>query len=1099
MSIAIRGAALALLLAGPRLGWSQQTTLAWPHPGQLIKEGVALHDKEDYPGAIAKYQAVTPGDSSYATAQSELAMSLEAAGKHAEAVAAARRALALHPFEPQTYNTLATAQESLKQIDEALATYAAGIKLFPYNQNLVYNQGVVQFQQNRPAEALASFQRSLELYPTHPNTHRLLAVLAAEQGQTSRALLGWLTYLVLANPGPTAHDVLVAAETLSQGAPVVEDKERIKPIAPNEAFVELDQLIEGRVALQAGYASKVKFPASVVKQTQLLVEKFPLDGPADDFWVRTYGPMVAALRQNDHLTAFTYSILESADDKRAAQWVKGNKSKIDAMMGVVVGALSELRTKQRIVGQSAAPRVAGWFDKNALVGLGPGVVDAAGDFKGSGDWISIDAASGYVDGHGQYNAAGQKVGEWKAFRPDGSLEQVYHYNDKGEREGLTREFHRNGQPSYESTYRAGKVEGVLTVYNECGARTGSRTFKAGDLDGPYSTYYDNGQLHMRTTTHADKVDGLEEGFYQDGSPEYTTTMAQGVRQGPFTSYYPGKVLERKGTYDHDDFDGAYQDFHDNGQLSAEGRYVHGKQAGTWKEYHPNGKPSVEKSFDEAGKLHGMYRDYDETGHLYCDTEYAHGRTAHLRYYNRQGQPVLDQDTRKGRVVVQLPDADGHKNATGTFLNGELVGEWQWFYTDGGRRELSHFDDKGTKTGVAELYYHGGQLQRRTRYDAEGREDGLFEQFSLDGQPSVQGYYLAGQRHGQWKDFYADGRLSEDYEYFKGDFNGPSRSYEPGGKPTQERQFEFGKLRHITTYDSTGQVLANIALRPDSKDYVMPYPNGKPYFRSGLGCYDNGGLATWYRPDGSVETTAEQLGGRRNGAFRSTFANGKPDRVGQFRNGEYTGEWLTYYPSGQLRQKSLYRNGNQEGEWTSYFPNGQVEFVEQYEGSQQHGHVRRYNPAGELLTDKQYEHGVLASYRGPVEGSAAQTLPNQTGSINLNFANGKPAVAETYDHNQAAGTATYYYASGAVFRRTTFAKGRRTGLLESFYPNGKPMEQENYLHGELNGRCRYYRPDGTLEREETYRSGERRGPTTTFDAAGKPQHTDVYWNLMVYNK
>ncbi|GAB3725683.1 hypothetical protein GCM10027594_07220 [Hymenobacter agri] len=1099
MSTAIRGAALALLLAGPRLGWSQQTPIAWPQPGQLVKEGVALHDKEDYAGAAAKYQAVTPGDSTYATAQSELALSLEAAGKHAEAIMAARRALALQPFEPQTYNTLATAQEALKQIDDALATYAAGIKLFPYNQNLVYNLGVVQFQHDRPAEAIASFERSLELAPTHPNTHRLLAVLAAEQGHTARALLGWLTYLVLANPGQTTHDVLVAAETLSQGAPVVEDKERIKPVVSNEAFSELDQLIESKVALQPGYVSKVKFPASVVKQTQLLVEKFPLDGPADDFWVRAYGPMIKALRQNDHLTAFTYSMLESADDKRAAQWVKGNKSKIDAMMRVVVEGLAELRAKQMIAGQPTAARVDGWFSKNALVGLGPGVVDAAGDFKGSGDWISIDAASGYVDGHGQYNAAGKKVGEWKVLRPDGSLEQVYHYNDQGEREGLSREFHRNGQPSYESTYRAGKVEGVLTVFNECGARIGSRTFKAGDLDGPYSTYYNNGQLRMRAITHADKVDGLEEGFYQDGSPEYTTTMAQGVRQGAFTSYYPGKVLERKGTYDHGELDGLYQEYHDNGQLSQEGRYAHGKQAGTWKEFHPNGKPSVEKSFDEAGKLHGVYRDYDETGHLYCDTEYAHGRTVHLRYYNRQNQPVLDQDTRKGRVAVQLPDADGHKNATGSFLNGEMVGDWQWFYADGGKREMAHFDDKGTKTGISELYYRSGQLQRRTRYDAEGREDGLFEQFTLDGLPSLQGYFLAGQRHGQWKDFYANGRLSEEYEYFKGDLNGMSRSYEPGGKPTQERQFEFDKLHHVTTYDSTGQVLANVAIRPDSKDYVLLYPSGKPYYRSGLGCYESGGLSTWYRPDGSVETTVEQLGGRRHGPFRSSFANGKPNRVGQFQNGQTTGEWLTYYPSGQLQQKGRYRNGDQEGEWTLYFPNGQVEFVEQYEGGQYHGHVRRYNPAGELLTDKQYEHGVLVNYRGPVESSAPQALPNQTGTISVNFANGKPAVMESYDHSQATGTATYYYASGAVFRRTSFAKGLRTGLLESFYPNGKPMEQESYLHGELNGRCRYYRPDGTLEREETYRSGERSGPSTTFDAAGKPLRTDVYWNLMVYNK
>ena len=63
-----------------------------------MKEGVAPHDKEDYPGAIAKNQAVMLDDSFYATAQSELDMSLEAAGQRAEAAAAAHCALALQPF-----------------------------------------------------------------------------------------------------------------------------------------------------------------------------------------------------------------------------------------------------------------------------------------------------------------------------------------------------------------------------------------------------------------------------------------------------------------------------------------------------------------------------------------------------------------------------------------------------------------------------------------------------------------------------------------------------------------------------------------------------------------------------------------------------------------------------------------------------------------------------------------------------------------------------------------------------------------------------------------------------------------------------------------
>ncbi len=1097
MPLFLRGASLALLLAAPLLGASQQSPLSWPKPGQLIEEGVALHDKQDYTGAIAKYQAVTRGDSAYATAQSELALSLHAAGKHEEAITAARRALALNPFEPQTYNTLADAQEELKQIDAALATYQEGLRLFPYNQNLYLNQGITHLRQLHTAAALTNLQHSLELSPAQPSPHRLLAVLAAEQGHTSHALISWLTFLALAENGPVSHDVLVEAERLSQGLPVVPDNERAKPISLNAAFEDLDQLLESKVALQEGYVSKVKFAASVVKQTQLLVEKFPVDGPADDFWIRAYGPMVAVLRKDDNLTAFTYCILQSADDKKAAQWVKANQKKVDAMLQAVLTPLVALRTQQQVVGGPAGQRLSGWFSEGNPYGLGPGM-EENDTFKGTGDWISL-TSQGAIEATGRYNAAGLRIGTWKMMRPDGSLESTLTYNDKGEREGQSHNFHPNGQPSADVTYHADKEEGVLTVYNECGARTGTRTFRAGNLEGPYATYYNGGQVRMRTTVHADRVDGLEEGFYQDGTPEYTTTMVNGVQQGPFTTYYPDKTLEQKGTNDQDLHEGPLTAYHPNGAVREEGRFAKGKRTGTWRTYYSTGKLSVEESYDEAGELHGLYKDYDETGRFYSDTEYAHGRVVRLRYFDAVGKLMLYQVVKKGRVAVQALNAKGQKIATGTYLDGQMAGEWQWFYPDGGVREATHYDNKGTKSGKSEFYHHGGQLERRTNFGPDGTEEGYYEQFSLDGQPQQTGYYLAGQRHGLWKDYYPDGRLSEEYEYYKGEQNGPARSYEPGGKLTQERVQEFGKLRRITTYDSAGQVLSQVAFKPDTKEYSLRYPSGKPLFRSGLNCYEATGPATWLRPDGSPESTAVQLGGHLEGPYQSTFADGKPDRVGAHRNGQAEGDWTVYYPNGKVRSKGRYHNGQGEGDWTNYFPNGQVELQYHLEGGESHGLMRRFNPAGELLLEKMYEHGTLVSFRGPGEGTALQPLPNQTGTVALAFANGKPAATETYDHNLSTGPATFYYASGEVFRRTSFLKGLRTGLLESFYPGGKPMEREQYLHGVLHGRCRYYRPDGTLEREETYRSGERRGPTTYFDAAGKPQRTTVYWNTMAYDK
>ncbi|WP_081867922.1 toxin-antitoxin system YwqK family antitoxin [Hymenobacter sp. IS2118] len=1102
MPMFLRGASLVLLLAAPFVGASQQNQpgtapKTWPKPGQLITEGIALHDKQDYAGAIAKYSAVTPGDSSYATALSELALSLNSAGKQEAAVAAARQALALNPFESQTYNTLADAQEELKQIDAALATYQQALRLFPYNQGLYYNQGVTHLRQLHTAEALTNLQHSLELAPTKAGTHRLLGLLAAQQGHTSHALVSWLAALALAGNGAAVNDVLIDAERLSQGVAVVPDNEKAKPVSANGAFEELDQLLESKVALQAAYASKVKFQAAVVKQTQLLVEKFPVDGPADDFWIRAYGPMVAALRKDDNLTAFTYLILQSAEDKKAAQWVKSNQKKVDAMLQAVMPPLVDLRARQQLVGGTPGQRTDAWFNDNGPDGLGPGN-NQNGTFTHTGEWISL-TPQGAIDAVGRYNTLGQRVGLWKELRPDGTVDKTYIFNDKGELEGLSHEFHANGQPAYDVPYRAGKIEGVLNIYNECGARTGARTFKAGELDGPYASYHPNGQVQVRATLRADKVDGLEEGFYQDGTPEYTTMLANGVKQGPFMTYYPDKTPQNKGTNDKDKREGAYVEYHPNGVVSEEGRYAQGKRIGTWRTNFTTGKLSVEKSYDEAGELHGLYHDYDEAGHHYSDTEYAHGRTVRVRYFDKAGKTTLDQAVKKGRVAVQLPGATGEKGATGTYLDGQMVGEWQWFYRDGSVREITHYDDKGDKFGSSAYYYHGGQLQRRLNYAAGGQEEGYYEQFTLDGQPATTGYYQAGQRHGQWKDYYANGNVSEEYEYFKGVQNGPARSFEPGGKLTQERFNEFDKLRRITTYDSVGKVLAAIVLKPETKEYSLRYPSGKPLYRTDLICYSSSGTGTWLRPNGSVETSMKLLDGQRHGAYKATFANNTPERFGEYRNGLMQGEWLTYYPDGQLQKKGRYRNGQEEGEWTSYFPNGKVESVYQYQGGDVHGLSRRYNPAGELLVEKMFEHGELVSFRGPAEAAPFQPLPNMTGAVATTFANGKPAAAETFDHNVTKGTATFYYSSGEVFRRSTFLKGLRTGPLESFYPGGKRMEEENYLHGVLHGRCRYYRPDGTLEREETYRSGERSGPTTYYSAAGKPERTDMYWNLMVYDK
>jgi antitoxin component YwqK of YwqJK toxin-antitoxin module/tetratricopeptide (TPR) repeat protein len=1097
MSSVIRGAALALLLVAPRLGLSQQAPLTWPLPGELVKEGIALHDKEDYPGAIAKYQAVTPGDSSYASAQTELAMSLYMTGKNEEAVAAARRAIALRPFHPPTYNVLANALDGLKQPDAALAAYQQGLRLFPYNQTLYYNQGATLLNQpNRTADALASLAHGLELRPTHANSHRVLGVLAAMQGQTSHTLISWLTCLALGGPSAANRELLLQTERLAQNVPVLKEGREVKPVAPNAAFEDLDQLLQSKVALQKSYESKVKFGAAVVKQAQLLIEKFPVDGPAEDIWIRAYGPLVASLRQGDNLTTFTYLVLQSAEDESARQWVRSNKGKVETLLRAVLPALATLRARPQVVGGAPGQRLDGWFNADdKLTGMGPGQITADG-FRGTGTWLGI-SPEGAVTSKGQFNSVGKPTGAWKKLRPDGSLTEDYVCNDQGGWEGVRKEYYPNGQLSLEATYVHDNLSGPATTYNECGARTSTQQYKDGKLDGPYVSYRPNGQVEYRSTMLAGKTNGPEEAFYPDGALEYTATSVNGLRQGISRSYFADKRLAKEVNYDQGQLHGDFKRYAANGVLIETGRYERGQRAGLWHELTAEGKPSIDKSY-EAGELHGLYKEYDPQGHVFGSTEYSHGRVKQWQYFDAAGKPTVTGTAGKSRVTARLPDATGRPASAGDYLAGLRVGEWKSFYRDGGLQQIIHFDNAGQATGTSEEYYANGQLMRREHLGPDGQREGHYEVHFVDGEPKETGYYHAGQRQGPWKTYYANGRVYEESEYHRDQLNGAQREYTPSGKLTQERAYEFGKLHRWLSYDSTGREVGRAELQASSREMVLPYQNST--YRLGVACFELSGPGSWLQPNGQALMNLSYLGGERTGECKLFWPDGKMKEKCTLLAGAGTGEWLEYDINGKLYSRQHFNTAGEDGESSYYYPDGQLAFTETHLNGMLHGPMRHYNPAGELLIEKNYEGGHLRSYRGPGPATAPWIpLPLDPGPIRLatTFANGKPAAEETMQHGWLAGPAAYYYASGQVFQRIDYLKTVRHGLSESFYANGKVMSRESYQHGQRQGRCQYYRPDGTLDHEATYRCGQLNGPTTVFDAAGRPLHTDQYWNRMVY--
>ncbi|WP_045688301.1 hypothetical protein [Hymenobacter sp. AT01-02] len=897
------GTVLAVWASAVTAGYGQQPA-ALVSSKQAFQEGIALHDKGDYAGAIRTYLSVPSSDTAYVSVLGELGLSYLLNKQYPEAVRISRQAIDLGQHEAQPYIVLAEAEEKQDHREAALKVYAEGLKRMPYNPALWYSQGVGQDALHQPQAALASWTRSLELKPLYAPTHHQLAWLAIEQGQPARSLISLLTALALSPDGEGSQQMLLMAEQIASNSFEVDANAKIAPFVPNEVFQDLDLLLNSKVALRKDYTSKVKFDANIVKQAQLLVEKFPASrgDQETDLWLRAYGPLVDVLRRDDNLTAFTYLVLSSASDKRAAQWLKSNKAKVERMSEAVSPAIMQIRTSQLIASAAQPQRRTGWFDEGVLYGIGEGEKLSNGDARLHGPWIFIDEA-GSITSEGSFNEAGKRTGHWRTYHPNGRLNFDTNYDSEGRLDGHYLEYHDNGALSVDGTYKAGELDGAAKLFHYCGELSEQRSYQVGNRQGEVKYYYPDGRLRLQSAYQADKKQGSEIGTYPDGTPEYRYGYANDKKQGPFEVYYADKTLERKGTYEQDELHGLYSDFHPNGKPASTGAFDHGRYAGNWKVYYATGKLSIEKNYDSAtGELHGSYKDYDSQGRLNAELTYDQGRVTRIAFFDEQGKVRTQTDVaKKGKTVVKGLRTDGSAAYTGSFLNGKQDGEWRWNYRNGNVQTVRHYT-AGKTEGLEEEYFSTGRLRERNFYK-DGSLEGTYEKYYLDGQLQRAGNYQSGQQQGQWKQYYADGKLSEEYNILNDQMHGAARSYSPGGQLTQERWMEYGRMLQLTAYDSVGHVVDRIVIEPTTKSLTLHYPGGKPRMESNMLCYDYQGNTSWRLPNGKTETQYSLDRGDRNGQFRAySSQTGKLISEGFYRNGKKEGEWKAYYPSGVLMNK-----------------------------------------------------------------------------------------------------------------------------------------------------------------------------------------------------
>jgi antitoxin component YwqK of YwqJK toxin-antitoxin module len=165
--------------------------------------------------------------------------------------------------------------------------------------------------------------------------------------------------------------------------------------------------------------------------------------------------------------------------------------------------------------------------------------------------------------------------------------------------GVSVNYHDNGQVKYEKYYKDGKQDGLQKSYfevkgdalgsdREKGSLRSKENFKGGSKNGLQEAYQLNGHLKFKWILK----DGIRNGFYKsyrkDGKLESNTNFKDGKLNGLQEIYYKNGQLKYATHYKDEKLDGGRKGYYDNGQLKYTAHYKDEKLDGLQQQYQQNG-------------------------------------------------------------------------------------------------------------------------------------------------------------------------------------------------------------------------------------------------------------------------------------------------------------------------------------------------------------------------------------------------------------------------------------------------------------------------------------------------------------------------------
>ncbi|MEM5566568.1 tetratricopeptide repeat protein [Psychroserpens sp. AS72] len=1058
----------------------------------VFNKVVEKADKEDYKGALEELNRINKNDSTYCsvlTTKSYYNIILE---NYDDAIAITNEGLALNcDSESMLYfyiNKGVSLVEN-ERYEDAIKTYDKALEEFPRNPRLWYNKGLAFERVENYSEAVKAYQQTIIYNPIHRNAHLQLGNICYRQQLISQALMCYNMSLMIE---PDSDRGFALLKYMNE---IVSEKNENEPVAgleiseDDEAFEDIDLIINNRVVLDQDYDTKSKIEIPLVKQNHALLEQLKNIEGNGGFWDTYYIPFYKWIAENDHFNDFTYTINYAIKNEDYSKIIERNKDEVDEFISAYVLRLYELFSDnpKRVLSHN--------YDEGLLQGEGMFVNNTL-----NGDWTFYDS-NGRKMSEGFYNKKGEKEKTWTWYHDNGAVKEIALYK-AGVTTGENKLYYDNGNPYIMTVSKNGEFDGEYKYYLKQGALKQKKTYKNGKLTGKYLAYFDVGEdvLEFDIDYKNDEVQGDVIEYYANGKQYSVINFKNGMRNGHEIQYYRNGQISTKSTYKDNKLEGPYTSFFANGNKKSIGQSSQGYYDGPWKNYYKDGTLSSDFNY-KAGTLDGVYKSYDTDGLIKSEFQYRKGEIISYTFYDKSGE-VLSQNRKKGgEFFYEGYHPNGNKSAEGLYdIKGGKVGKWKFFDQNGAMTDEGDYNEDKPQ-GVEKTYFPTGEIQSITTYDTEGNKD-YYQYFHVNGKLKTQGWSVDGSKHGEWHYYYKDGTIEAINFYHKGDVHGTQYYYNVDGTIDNQIDYEYALLISERRYNNKGEVYNTYTYQQPTKRYKIEstYQNGDKKSET---TYTNGqkhGPYNYYNFYGKLTVDGNYHNNEMSGDWKWYYKDGEIKNEDTYVNGKQNGASKRYYKSGQIEDDYLYDEGDRVGTWLSYYENGKLYTSTTYVDDKNHGRKEFYSPDGKLQIVRIYDHGTLIGYTYlGTDGKEKEMIPitNETGRLEGFFDNGKPARTMEYTNGEIHGEYKAYYYDGTLENHTIYEKGEYNGLDLEYHANGKIKLKENMLYGNRHGLSEKFYSNGNIKERTNYLNNEIHGEVTYYDENGKLTLTEYYTNGDIY--